>query len=357
MPDALRQLLLSGFPFIDVRAPVEAAQGSIPSALNLPILTDEERAEVGVCHRANGADAANALGHKLVSGDVKAARVGQWVHHVNTHPQTHLFCARGGRRSQIACEWLQDAGVSVTRVDGGYKRIRSLLMNELTLDAQALTLLGGSTGVGKTDFLIQDPVHIDLEGLANHRGSAFGSAAKPQPSQASFENALAVALMKWKAAPARLLLEDEGRLIGRVHLPQPIQEAMKAAPIVILEAPFEARVERILNDYVVEQSQDFNRVFGDQGFDAYKTYLTEALSKIKKRLGGEQYQICRKLMDTALAAQLCGNSELHSAWIVHLLKHYYDPMYDYQLSLKTERIVFRGDSTGCRDYLQHSRTG
>lgn len=354
MQDLLRQALLSGAPFIDVRAPVENAQGSIPNAVNLPILTDDERAEVGTCYKEHGADTARKLGHELVSGDVKATRVERWVGYVKSHPETHLFCARGGQRSKIACSWLQDAGLMVNRIEGGYKRIRNLLIGELTLNGQELTLLGGSTGVGKTDFLLQDPAHIDLEGLANHRGSAFGSAAEPQPSQASFENALAIALMKWRETSARLLLEDEGRLIGRVHLPQAMQDAMKIAPIVILEAPFEERVGRILNDYVVEQSEDFNRVFGQQGFKAYSKYLTDALSKIQKRLGGEQYQVCRQLMESALAAQARGNSELHSAWIIHLLKHYYDPMYDYQLSQKADRIVFRGDSASCRDYLQRS---
>ena len=104
MQDSLRQALLSGAAFIDVRAPVEAAQGSIPSALNLPILTDEERAEVGVCHREHGGDAAKALGHKLVSGDVKTARFGQWVPQVNAHPETPILCVRGAQWAQNAAE-------------------------------------------------------------------------------------------------------------------------------------------------------------------------------------------------------------------------------------------------------------
>ncbi|MGB2479854.1 MAG: tRNA 2-selenouridine(34) synthase MnmH, partial [Pseudomonadales bacterium] len=343
-------------PMIDVRAPVEFAQTALPAAQNLPILNDDEREQVGICYKNDGQAAATALGHRLVSGETKARRIQGWVAFVQNHPNALLFCARGGMRSKLATQWLKDAGYSMTRIEGGYKQIRQLLVEQYSVDPARLLILAGSTGVGKTEVLVQDPIHIDLEGLANHRGSAFGTRVTVQPAQTVFENGLGVQLLKWQSAGSDLLLlEDEGRLIGRLHLPPPLQAAMKAAPLVVLEASFEARALRIHQDYILDNWRRFEGVHGDDAFEKFSEYLLQALNSIKKRLGGIGFETCQNKLTDALALQSLGDTSGHLGWIEYLLVNYYDPMYTYQLNQKAERIVFRGDAAEIRDYLVEVR--
>ncbi|MGB2396779.1 MAG: tRNA 2-selenouridine(34) synthase MnmH, partial [Pseudomonadales bacterium] len=275
---------------------------------------------------------------------------------VQNHPDALLFCARGGMRSALATQWLNDAGYSLNRVEGGYKQIRQLLVEQYPVNPARLLILAGSTGVGKTEVLVQDPIHIDLEGLANHRGSAFGTRVTVQPAQTVFENGLGVQLLKWQSVGSGLLLlEDEGRLIGRLHLPPPLQAAMKAAPLVVLEASFEARALRIHQDYILDNWRRFEGVHGDDAFEKFSEYLLQALNSIKKRLGGIGFETCQNKLTDALTLQSLGDTSGHLGWIEYLLVNYYDPMYTYQLNQKAERIVFRGDAAEIRDYLVEVR--
>jgi tRNA 2-selenouridine synthase len=351
--DALKAALIEGARLIDVRAPVEFTSTQIPGSLNHPILSTEERSEVGTCYKQQGAAAATQLGHRLVSGAIKSERVLAWINAIEQQGASMLFCARGGQRSRIACEWLAEQGYQLPRVEGGYKRIRQLLMAETTLlQPDQLLVLGGSTGVGKTVFLLEDSAFIDLEGLANHRGSAFGASVSPQPAQSSFENSLAIALMQWRdAGPETLLLEDEGRLIGRLQVPPTLQGAMKQAPLVVLEANLETRIEHIYQEYIVHQLQAFNKAAGSEGFHRFSEYLVGALSKIHKRLGGDRYRMCEQQMRSALIAHSAGDPEQHKEWISLLLTDYYDPMYTYQLSKKEDRMIFKGDTKAVREFL------
>ena len=356
MSELLRNALCRDTPMIDVRAPVEFAQTALPFVQNLPILNDEEREQVGICYKNEGQAAATALGHRLVSGETKARRIQGWVTFLVKHPDALLFCARGGMRSKLAIQWLKDAGYSMTRIEGGYKQIRQLLVEQYSVDPARLLILAGSTGVGKTEVLVQDPIHIDLEGLANHRGSAFGTRVTVQPAQTVFENGLGVQLLKWQSAGSDLLLlEDEGRLIGRLHLPPPLQAAMRAAPLVVLEASFEARALRIHQDYILDNWRRFEGVHGDDAFEKFSEYLLQALNSIKKRLGGIGFETCHNKLTDALTLQSLGNTSGHLGWIEYLLVNYYDPMYTYQLNQKAERIVFRGDAAEIRDYLVEVR--
>ena len=356
MSELLRNALCRDTPMIDVRAPVEFAQTALPAAQNLPILNNDEREQVGICYKNEGQAAATALGHQLVSGETKARRIQGWVAFIENHPDALLFCARGGMRSKLATQWLNDAGYSVTRVEGGYKQIRQLLVEQYPVNPARLLILAGSTGVGKTEVLVQDPVHIDLEGLANHRGSAFGTRVTVQPAQTVFENALGVQLLKWRSAASDLLLlEDEGRLIGRLHLPPPLQAAMKTAPLVVLQASFEARARRIHQDYILDNWGRFEGVYGDDAFTAFSEYLLQALHSIQKRLGGVGFEACQNKLADALLLQSRGDTSGHLGWIEYLLANYYDPMYTYQLNQKAERIVFRGDAADIRDYLADAR--
>ncbi|CAG2139166.1 tRNA 2-selenouridine synthase [Cupriavidus yeoncheonensis] len=356
--DDFRRLFLSGAPMMDVRAPQEFARGAFPGTVSLPLMDDEERHQVGLCYAQAGQQAAIELGHRLVSGEVKAARIAQWAAFARAHPDGYLYCFRGGLRSQIVQQWLRDeAGIAYPRVTGGYKAMRSFLI-DVTEDAAAtreVCVLGGLTGTGKTDVIVAVPAAVDLEGLARHRGSAFGRRAQAQPQQVDFENALAIDLLRRADAGYRaLVVEDEGRFIGARDLPKMLWQRMQASPLVWLEASFEERVERVLRDYVLGLAAEHIDQLGPvAGFDAYAARLRDAMAAISPRLGGERYARLSTLLEQALARQSeQGETGLHRGWIEVLLRDYYDPMYAYQQQSRVSRIVFRGDRAAVTEWLR-----
>ena len=351
-----RRLFLDDVPMMDVRAPVEFVRGAFPTAVNLPLMIDPERERVGIRYKAAGQDAAVKLGHELVSGELKAARVVAWAGFARQHPDGVLYCFRGGMRSAISQQWLREAGVDYPRVIGGYKAMRQFLLEALARIPGNLSphILGGRTGSGKTRVLTRVRPGIDLEALANHRGSGFGRRATPQPAQIDFENALAVALLKHEAAGhERLLLEDESRNIGSRSIPEELQRTMKAAPLVVLEVPFEERVTVILEDYVIGALDEFAGLYAPAEAHArFGEHLAASLDRIRRRLGGERHARLRAIMDGALTAQReQGDASGHRLWIAELLRDYYDPMYDYQLSRNRERMAFQGEYPVVLDYL------
>nr|WP_010131875.1 tRNA 2-selenouridine(34) synthase MnmH [Microbulbifer agarilyticus] len=357
-----REIFLSDRPLIDTRAPLEFNKGSFPCATSLPLMTDAERQKVGTCYKQQGQDAAIKLGHQLVSGTIKEERVHVWAEFAHKHPQGYLFCFRGGLRSQISQQWLQEAGVDYPRIQGGYKAMRTFLLNEIesAVSECQFTLVGGMTGTGKTEVLNVLANAVDLEKHANHRGSTFGKRATPQPSQIGFENALAIDFLKRRAAGQyHFVLEDESRLIGRCSVPFSLHQQMRSYPLVWLDDVFESRVERILKDYVIDLCAEFVSKHGeDQGPAIFATSLQQNLANITKRLGGERYRQLANTMAQALEQQVAtGNVDRHRDWISSLLRDYYDPMYDYQIEKNAERIAFRGTQREVVEYLrEHAST-
>ncbi len=349
-------------PLLDVRAPVEFAKGALPRAVNLPLMNDEERHQVGLCYQQRGQQAAVELGLSLVSGTTRQHRIESWVHFAQTHPQGHLYCFRGGLRSRIAQQWLAQAGYPYPRITGGFKAVRHFLLEQLNPGAPALSLivLGGLTGTGKTELLTQLEHALDLEAFAGHRGSSFGKRLEEQPTPIEFEHRLAMRILQSRAqALPHLVVEDEGQFIGRCALPPAFYHRMQQAPLVWLEEDFTLRVQRILQTYVIDLHQEFVALRGvTQGFADFAQHLRDSLSGIAKRLGGERLQRLRQQMERALWAQAEeGSAALHSAWISTLLREYYDPMYHYQAKQKEPRIMFRGRASEVLDYLrrqQHS---
>ncbi len=338
-----RAILAAGLPLIDVRAPTEFTQGSMPAAINLPLMNDDERAAVGTCYKRQGPEAALALGHRLVNGELREQRLNAWRDACNAHPNGYLCCARGGQRSHITQAWLKEAGVEYPLIVGGYKALRQTAMQAtLELVQRPLVLIGGCTGSGKTLLVKQHPQGIDLEGLAHHRGSSFGRTLTPQLSQASFENHLAVALLQ-KDAP-RWVLEDEGRMIGSNHLPECLRERMAQGAIAVVEDPFEIRLERLREEYFDHMWQDFSAVYGEEaGWKEYSDYLHHGLYAIRRRLGLQRFAEFTTVLDSALLEQQrTGSTWAHLSWLAPLLKDYYDPMYRYQLEKKAGMIVYRG---------------
>ena len=361
--DDLETLLRDDTPLIDTRSPVEFARGSLPTAINLPLMTDVEREAVGTCYKEQGADAAVRLGQELVAGDLKEQRVGAWKAFVAQHPKGALFCFRGGMRSEIVQRWLKDAGVEYPRIKGGYKAMRRWLTDsaDQLIEKTPLLLLGGPTGAAKTRILNEGnrgapiPGSVDLEGLANHRGSAFGRRVTEQPTQIGFELAFGIQLLKHRyAGHQKLLLEDEGRLIGRCALPLSLQTARQDADWIQLDASVDARVEHSYENYILQNLEELMIQDAARGFERFATGLLESLERIQRRLGGQRYAELKAVMQDALAAHERGNPETHKTWIGELLTGYYDPMYDYQMNNRTKPPLFRGTEQEVVEYLLQS---
>ena len=353
-------LFLNDVPLMDVRAPVEFTRGSFPTAKNAPLMNDEERHRVGICYKEKGQDRAIELGHQLVAGDIKAHRIEAWKRFVATHPDGYLFCFRGGLRSRLTQQWIRDAGIDYPLVKGGYKALRRFLIDSLEslIASSDFRILSGRTGTGKTRVLQQLPNPVDLEGLANHRGSSFGRQVTPQPSQIDFENRLAVAMLKaTHHAGGPIYLEDESRLVGRCALPETLKQRMSEVPLMVLEQPMAERIAIIREDYVESMLADYTARDGDEaGWLNFHDYLLSALDRIRKRLGGERHRELRTMMTAALEEQQrSGDTRLHDAWIRALLENYYDPMYDYQLSQKQGRVVVQGAPDVIVDWANRSR--
>lgn len=351
-----RELFIRDIPLMDMRAPVEFAQGAFPASVNHPLMTDSERQAVGTCYKQQGQEAAIALGHKLVCGETKAARVAQWKAFCEANPQGYLYCFRGGLRSRISQQWLKEAGVDYPMVIGGYKALRRFLIDTLEdIVIQPKTLIGGNTGCGKTQMLTELANGIDLEGAANHRGSSFGRYVSGQRTQIAFENTLAVDMLKKQAAGhSHLVYEDEGRIIGSVSLPLPLLKTMQQAPIALVDDPVDVRLERLLAEYVVRMQQDFCLAYGDDaGWQQFAAYLAQGLFAIRKRLGYQRYENLLAVQQRAIhRMQVDGTLDGHYDWLHPLLSEYYDPMYSYQLSKKADRVVFRGRYAEVRDWLR-----
>ena len=355
------ELFLRDRSLIDTRAPIEFERGSFPGAVNIPLMTDVEREQVGVRYKEQGEHAAVALGHELVSGHVKEDRIAAWIEQVERNANAALFCFRGGLRSQTVQAWLASEGYHLPVVDGGYKALRAYLLNSLEecLCETSLVVIGGRTGVAKTALLNQAsdmlrlPV-IDLEGLAHHRGSAFGKRAEPQPTQVNFENRIAIELLKLRnGGHQQVIMEDESRLIGRCALPLTLQEKLRAAPLVVLDASLEDRVHHSWENYILSNYREQVALCDshEAAFSAFATSLRLSLANIQKRLGGARYQELSEVLEKALLAHSQGDPEQHKQWITVLLRDYYDPMYDYQLKSKQRHVVFRGNFNEVLEFM------
>jgi tRNA 2-selenouridine synthase len=341
-----KQLFLSDTPMIDVRAPIEFMKGAFPCSINVPLMNDDEREAVGICYKEQGSDAAVELGHQLVFGEVKGQRLQHWQNLAKEHPDVILYCFRGGLRSRITQQWLNDIGIDRPYVEGGYKAMRTYLLEQLHQRANAgnFLVLSGKTGSGKTEVINQWPHSIDLEGLANHRGSAFGKTFVAQPTQINFENAWSVAWLKRiHVNDSPVLIEDESRLIGRVVVLPEYLAATKFANNILLEAPYEERIARIRRDYFMDAFEHYQKSHPDTSYDLLDAFIRDAVLRIKKRLGGARFTLINATLDSAINALKSQNQWSGFDDIIHvLLSEYYDPIYEYQYQQKSEKTIFKG---------------
>ncbi len=358
----LHGLFLNNTPLLDVRASVEYTQGAFDMAENHPLITDNERHEIGIRYKNKGQDEAINLAAELISNETREQRTHQWVGFINKHPDGVLYCFRGGMRSKISQQWIfEKTGIKYPRVKGGYKAMRRFLIDnsERLIQQTDFVMLGGSTGSGKTRLLPHIPQSIDLEGLANHRGSAFGANASRQPTQINFENTLAIQQLKHEQGNTKtIMLEDEGRNIGRLNLPVMLYEKMSTSPILLLVLSKEERLETSMQEYAIDMLQDFQNFYGEEkGFKSFRKALLDSLDRIQKRLGGERHKVLRKLAEESLDHhEKTGSPEAHTSWVTSLLEDYYDPMYNYQLDQKKDRIVFRGNQQEVLQYFKINYT-
>jgi len=351
----LRELLRVQPPMLDLRSPSEFMQAHIPGAINIPLLDDEQRKAVGTCYKQQGEEAALALGDQLISGEVKADRLKQWGEWAQHNPDGVLFCWRGGLRSRLTQGALAELGFSIPRAVGGYQKLRRELLAEIEQITPSIGfgIVGGRTGTGKTEVLHSLHHQIDLEGCANHKGSAFGLGAKPQPTQVNFENRIGLKLLQ-RDTSKLYWFEDESLLIGRCSLPKSLHAAMRTYPAVELKASVEDRVGRLIKDYVIDRLVEYRDVYGEAYWDAYESSVFSQFDRIKKRLGGLRHSELRSKIEDALKLHRNnGDIDAHRDWISYLLTDYYDPMYDYQQEKKGREIIFRGEFAEVVDFCNH----
>ena len=333
-------LIKNKIPFIDVRAPSEFILGAVPTSKNLPILSNNERTEVGKMYKENGNEAAIEKGYSLVNGKIKDKRISNWIKFVKRNPQAQMYCARGGQRSKIAQNWLKEIGVDIDIVEGGFKALRNTcieVLDSASSDNKEWIIIAGKTGSGKTKMIKQISNSIDLEGLANHRGSAFGGFETLQPTPVNFENNLAYQYLN--ISSNKVFIEDESKTIGRLVIPKKFFNKMNSSTLVLIQEPIENRIKNIYNEYVskeIEQTDEHKVLIS----------LRSKLQKISKRLGGTNYKIVDNLIKDAFQKN---DYNIHYEWIKTLLESYYDKMYDYQINQKKDRCI----ESGTWDEINH----
>lgn len=311
--------LANEYPVIDVRSPGEYRHACLPGAHSLPLFTDEERKEVGTTYKQVSREAAIKTGLDFFGPKMKRmVEEAESIAGVTTNKDNKrvllVYCWRGGMRSG-AVSWLLDLyGFKVYTLQGGYKRFRNYVLDSFRLPFN-FNILGGYTGSGKTELLKilqqQGEKIIDLEGMACHKGSAFGNIGMPdQPAQEMFENLLSRELMRQsglfpgqESIPTRerpIWLEDESQRIGHVNLPNELWKTMRASPVYFLDIPFEERLQHIVEEY---GSLDRERIL-------------HAIGRIREKLGGLNAQHAARLLEE-------GNT-LES---FRILLKYYDKFY------------------------------
>lgn len=314
-----------GALLIDVRSPSEYAEATIPGALNVPLFDDAERAEIGTIYKNVGKLPARRRGVELVAPKLPTLIDTVAAARRPGSPPVVVFCWRGGERSRAMTQFLDLAGIPARQMQGGHKAFRAEVRDFFENGIWGrLVVLRGLTGVGKTRLLQRlaaegYPV-VDLEGLANHRGSAFGHLGLDrQPTQRMFEARLWDAL---RQVPTEdyALAEGESRHIGRLALPPRVHQALQTEVSIWVEAPLALRVRNILDDYPAR--------------DELRAAFAEPITALKGRLG-------RQTVDELLGLLAAGEWE---QLVRELMVRYYDPLYRH--TLPERRVEVDIDAAG-----------
>jgi tRNA 2-selenouridine synthase len=324
-----RALILreQGALLVDARTPAEFAEATIPGAINVPVFDDAERHRVGLCYKEQGKQVARRLGVELVSPKIPALMAAVEAAQGGDRAPVVVFCWRGGMRSLALTSFLNLAGIPARQLTGGHKAFRSHVCRFFDQGEWGrLLVLRGMTGVGKTRLLklLQAdgyPV-IDLEGLANHRGSAFGALGLPnQPSQKKFEALLWEELRKIPE-DGYVLAEGESRHIGRRTLPPRVYAALQLETSLWIDASLDYRAKIILDDYPAR--------------DQLREEFTAPIKALKERLGSQRTEEMLELLHRGEWQQLAKE----------LMVDYYDPLYRHTKPEKRIEISIEAEAEG-----------
>ncbi|SHK64513.1 tRNA 2-selenouridine(34) synthase MnmH [Desulforamulus aeronauticus] len=305
--DALK---LTNVRIVDVRSEAEFAEGSIPGAVNIPLFNNEERAQVGTTYKQIGTEEAKYLGLEIAGPKLSALY--NKISSLGQDKDIVLYCWRGGMRSKYTTSILNMLGLKAARIQGGYKAYRRLINRYLDKPSipHKSIVLHGLTGVGKT-LILKKLQHLglpvlDLEGIARHRGSAYGKIGLPaSPSQKDFE-ANIVEILSGAERKGIILVECESRRVGKLIVPPAVMDSMTKGYRILLYASMQKRVERIIEDYT-------------SGPDSNIESLQYSTSLLKKSLGNKMVEELNQKIAEKRFTEV----------IPHLLVHYYDPLYKY----------------------------
>lgn len=304
---------------LDVRTPAEYEKGHIPGAINFPLFTNEERVIVGTLYKQESPETAMIKGLELVGP--KMSLFVQKAKALAPNKQLIVHCWRGGKRSGSMAWLLRMAGYDVYTIEGGYKAYRNFIQQAFKTITLRLLVLGGRTGCAKTELLkdlaTKGEQVIDLEGLAHHKGSAFGALGEVnQPTTEQFENNLFEQFQRINLNRI-VWVENENKVLGKVSIPEGFWKQMKQAPLFNLARPLAIRKEIIRAQY------------GHFPITALKT----AFEKIKKRLGGQNLNIALEALD---------QNDLSKA--IEIALYYYDKAYQHYLEKNTAPLITKYES-------------
>ena len=315
-----QSLNLENSIYIDARTKEEYQEATIPGAVNIELLDHQERKIIGTIYKQQSPKKAKLKGVELVS-----PKIPDLIAEVNNLAREYdnliIFCSRGGLRSKSLAEFSDLAGIEVYRLENGYKGYRHYIIDKLDnyQFKGEIVVLHGNTGVGKTYILKEmDKLGaniIDLEGIANHRGSAFGSIGLNQPhNQKYFESLLWEELKKKDQPEGHIFVEAESRRVGHSVIPEFFHQKMKAGDDILITASTQKRVENIYLEYIKDIESDQQK---------FIERVLESLTAIKKYLikkaGKESYYQLLELAESGKFRELTRI----------LLESYYDPMYEH----------------------------
>jgi len=312
--------LADRYPVVDVRSPAEFEHGHFPGAYSIPLFSDEERAIIGTTYTEQNPEKALKEGLKIVGPKmVSFVEMARKIARANT---LLLYCWRGGKRSHSMAWLFETAGMNVYVLEGGYRAYRKHLKASFRKPLPMI-IVGGMTGSGKTEILStlqkRGEQVIDLEGLANHKGSVFGSLGQAkQPTTEQFENNL---FLVWnRLNPHKTTwIEDESKAIGRVYIPDELFNQMKTAPLIDIALNRSYRIERLVRDYAGFNMED----------------LIVSVQKIERRLGGLNARRC---------IEAIRNKNFPKA--ADILLYYYDKTYRHAMSTHPRENIIQVDLPG-----------
>ncbi len=310
----------SDLPLADVRSEKEFKGGHIPGAINIPLLNDQERIAVGTDYKQKGQREAIRTGFRLVGPRLN--EIVDAAEKISKNRKLIVHCWRGGMRSSNFSRFVGMAGIEAHILKGGYKTYRQKVQ-EFFRRPYKIILISGCTGSGKTEILLnlkkRHQQVVDLEGMAHHKGSAFGGLMMPpQPTTEQFENLLFEQLMSFDIFKP-VWVEDESIAVGKIFLPSAFWTTMRQSPIVLLNVEKSVRVQRLVNEYG----------------DADRALFLESMKKITKKLGGQHFKSAQAKL---------ANNEMNE--VMKILLTYYDKAYLASLEKRRPEVLAELDWNG-----------